>query len=143
MSHLCIEHFASTVLVHVKPRQSLYEAARLMREHDVRHLPVILDGQLRGILSQRDIYLVETLTQASPHDIKVEEAMTRDVFSAECEEPVSKVARTMADRRIGATVVMRGSRIFGLFTTTDALRALATLAQAQHTELTMSYPEEE
>jgi acetoin utilization protein AcuB len=114
-----------------------------MREHDVRHLPVIHDGQLRGILSQRDIYLVETLTQASPHDIKVEEAMTRDVFSAECEEPVWKVARTMAHRRIGATVVMRGSRIFGLFTTTDALRALATLAQAQHSELTMSYPEEE
>lgn len=143
MTHLCIENFASTVLVRVEPRQSLFEASRLMREHDVRHLPVIQDGQLRGILSQRDIYLVETLTQASPHDIKVEEAMTRDVYSADSEDPVWKVAREMADRRIGAAVVMRGSKIFGMFTTTDALRALATLAQTQSNELSMSFPEEE
>ncbi len=143
MPHLCIEHFASTVLVRVEPRQSLFEASRLMREHDIRHLPVIQDGQLRGILSQRDIYLVETLTQASPHDIRVEEAMTREVFHVDGEEPVWKVAREMAERRVGAALVMRGSKIHGLFTTTDALRALATLAQTQTTELTPSFPEEQ
>lgn len=129
MSERSIDKFMSSVLVVIEPRRSLGEAARLMRQHDIRHLPVVQHGQVAGILSQRDVYLVETLSDADPEEIRVEEAMTRDPFVIDPEEPVHRVALAMAERKIGSAVVAHGDRLLGLFTVTDALRALAVLTR--------------
>jgi acetoin utilization protein AcuB len=126
-----IERFMSRVLVVVDPRQSLGEASQLMRGHGIRHLPVVQAGEVVGILSQRDVYLVETLSNASPREISVEEAMTREPFHVDPEEPLHSVARSMAARRIGSVVVSRDGKLLGLFTVTDALQALAVYAHAQ------------
>lgn len=120
-----IERFMSNVLVVIGPKQPLTEATRLMRANNVRHLPVVDHGKLLGILSQRDVHLIETLDGVDPARVMVEEAMTRDVFTVEPEESVEKVAQIMADRRIGSAVVAHGTKLLGLFTTIDALRALA------------------
>ncbi|MBK7642855.1 MAG: CBS domain-containing protein [Planctomycetes bacterium] len=120
----------TSVLVVVDARASLEEAARLMRGHEIRHLPVLHGGELVGILSQRDIYLVETLSDARASEIRVEEAMTSELFLVDPEESVYSVASRMAARRIGSAVVARGAQLLGLFTATDALRALAVYAHA-------------
>ena len=59
-----VEAFMSDVLVIVDPRTSLEQASRLMRGHGIRHLPVVDKGEIVGLLSQRDVYLVETLPDA-------------------------------------------------------------------------------
>lgn len=123
-----IERFMSTVLVVIAPEQPLMEAARLMRLHSIRHLPVVRKGRLVGILSQRDVHLLETLQDVDPARVLVEEAMVRDVFTVEPDEPIDRVASGMAERRIGTAVVAHGDKLLGLFTTTDALRALAAFA---------------
>lgn len=125
-----IQRFMSSVLVVIAPEQPLLEALRLMRLHSIRHLPVVKSGALVGILSQRDIHLLETLGDVDPARALVEEAMVRDVYTVEPDAPIDRVATQMADRRVGTAVVAHGSKLLGLFTTTDALRALAAYAIA-------------
>jgi acetoin utilization protein AcuB len=102
-------------------------AHQLMREHAIRHLPVLKDGVLVGVVSQRDLYFVETLAGADPKQIAVEEAMSPDPFAVDGEASLERVAREMASRKLGCAVVMDGSDVVGLLTTTDALRALVSL----------------
>ena len=131
---LAIENYMTSVLIVIAPEQPIAEAARLMRLHGVRHLPVVRDGRVLGLLSQRDVYLIETLRDVDPQRVRVEEAMTTDVYAVEPEESVVSVARHMADRRIGSAIVEHNGKLLGLFTTTDSLRALAALALASHVE---------
>jgi CBS domain-containing protein len=127
MSHVAIpiQHYMSSVLVVIEPERTIAEASRLMRLHSIRHLPVVSKGKVVGLISQRDVYLIETLKDIDPAQVAVEEAMVREVFTADPEEPVYRVATEMAERKIGSTVVSRDGKLLGLFTSTDALRALA------------------
>src|SRR4051812_19032253 len=65
----------------IGPNQSLAAARRLMREQDVRHLPVLDGGAIVGLLSERDRLVVESLPGVNPTDVRVEEAMVQDVFT--------------------------------------------------------------
>lgn len=120
-----IEHYVSSVLVVIEPKQPVAEAARLMREHGFHHLPVMHAGRPVGVISERDILLIESLRDVDPYEVLVEEAMSQQLFLVDPEAPVRRVAADMADRHYGCAVVARGDRVFGVFTTTDALRALA------------------
>jgi acetoin utilization protein AcuB len=126
---LAIERYMTSVLVVISPAQPLSEAIRLMRLHEVRHLPVVTKGRIHGLISQRDIYLMQSIERSDPSNILVSEAMTRDPYTVEPDEPVDHVAREMVRRKIGTAVVSHGDRLMGLFSTTDALLALAALVE--------------
>lgn len=107
------------------PKDStLVEAHELMRKHKIRHLPVTDGGKLAGIVSQRDLHLVETLRDVDPEEVPVEDAMTRDVYVVAPSEPLMKVAAKMAHDRIGSAIIVGDRGVEGIFTTTDALIAL-------------------
>lgn len=108
----------------IGPTSSLSKAIKTMREQQVRHLPVVERGQVVGVLSQRDILIMESLPGVNPTEVRVEEAMVRDVFTANPETPVGEVVETMIERKLGSTIVTEGGRVVGVFTTIDALRAL-------------------
>jgi acetoin utilization protein AcuB len=107
--------------------QTLEVAHRVMREHRVRHLPVLQGGKLVGVLSQRDMHLIETLKDVDPATTTVEEAMTMDVYVTSPNTLLSEVVSVMADHKYGSAVVMDRGKIAGMFTTIDALDALAQL----------------
>lgn len=102
-------------------------AHRLMNVHGIRHLPVLRDGRLVGILSQRDLHLVETLKDVDPAEATVGEAMSTDVYTAGPRASLRRVAAVMAERKLGCTVVVSRDRVVGMFTTVDALHALESL----------------
>ncbi len=109
--------------------QSLTTAVRRMQEHNMRHLPVLEGGVLRGIVSERDVALAEAFG-LDPSQVSVEEAMSPEPFTVTPNAPLSHVARTMAAHKYGCAVVTEGNELRGIFTTTDAMRALAdTLEQ--------------
>jgi acetoin utilization protein AcuB len=108
----------------VSPDTPLPRAHSIMREHGFRHLPVIRDEQLVGILSERDIALAGSVAGRGGDEVFVEVAMTPDPYVAGLDMPLTKVAREMVDRKIGSAVVLDGKRVAGVFTVTDALQAL-------------------
>jgi nucleotide-binding universal stress UspA family protein len=109
----------------IEKHQSLTEASGRMEIMSVRHLPVIDGSKLVGMLSEGDILRLRLLRpEASPDVLSVADAMSRDPFTVAPDALASEVARAMAERKIGAAVVVDEGRIAGIFTTSDALRAL-------------------
>ncbi len=104
---------------------SLSQAMELMRQHHVRHLPVLNAGKLVGVLSERDVYKLERLRFLDGH-FTVEDAMSCDVYTADLDEPVDAVVETMAVSKFGAVVVVdRELDVKGVFTTVDGMQVLA------------------
>ncbi|WP_224248371.1 CBS domain-containing protein [Hyalangium gracile] len=122
-----IENFMTRSVHTIGTKSPLTEAHRMMNDHAIRHLPVLEGGRLVGMLSQRDLHLIETLKDVVPKEVSVEEAMSQDAYTVAPETPLADVAREMALHKYGSAVVLRGAEVLGIFTTTDALRALDTV----------------
>ena len=119
-----IESFMTRSVHTIGLKSPLVEAHRVMNEHGIRHLPVLEGGRLAGLVSQRDLHLIETLKDVDPKEVIVEEAMSQDCYTVEAGTPLAEVAREMGRHKYGSAVVLQGSHVLGIFTTTDALRAL-------------------
>jgi acetoin utilization protein AcuB len=106
--------------------QTLSTAHDLMRKYGIRHLPVLHANKPVGIVSLRDLHLVETLSDVDLEKVPVEEAMTTDLYVVGPDTPLSDVAAVMVERKVGSALVVDGKKVVGVFTTTDALRVLAS-----------------
>lgn len=125
--------------VTVTPEDSLAHALRLTREHRVRHLPVVRNGELAGILSDRDIRLAmpSPVEVADPERAAmlertaVERVMTREVITAGPFDTVEDAAEQICRHRIGALpVVDAHGRLLGMITETDVVNAFAEVLSA-------------
>ena len=103
------------------------EAIEFMRKHKIRHLPVTAHGELKSVVSDRDIKLVLGPDFAYPNsrDLKVRDAMVKDCYIVDLATPLAAVLRHMAAERIGSAVVTRRGKLAGVFTVNDACRAFA------------------
>ena len=110
----------------VQPGASLAAARDLMREHAVRHLPVVDDGELVGIVSDRDLRM-----PWHGLGLRVRDVMTEQVLAVRPDAPVDEVAEAMSERKYGSAVVVETGKVLGIFTSVDACRVLAdTLRRA-------------
>jgi acetoin utilization protein AcuB len=115
----------------IGPQVSLAEGHAIMREHGIRHLPVMHGGKLVGMVTARDLVLVESLADFDPREVQVEEAMSEDVYAVAPDAPLRIVTAQMAERKLGSAVVVEAGKVIGVFTVTDACRALTfILSQA-------------
>jgi acetoin utilization protein AcuB len=111
--------------------QTLSHAHALMREHRIRHLPVLRGGELVGMLTERDLALIETLKDVDPRKILVEEAMSQSVFGVSPDRAIDEVVSEMAAKKLGSAVVMQNGRVVGIFTTVDVCTAFADLLRGR------------
>ena len=111
--------------------QTIATASRMMNEHHIRHLPVLHGGRLLGILTDRDIKLIETFRDVDTAKVAVDEAMTEKPYSVSPESPLDEVVETMAANKYGSAVVMQNQKVVGIFTTVDACEALAALLRTR------------
>lgn len=112
--------------------QPLTVAHSIMKQHQIRHLPVLNGGALVGMLTERDLGLIEALRDVDPSKVTVEDAMSTTVYSVKPETPLDEVVNTMAEHKYGSAVVMQNNHVVGIFTTVDVCR---TLAELLHTRL--------
>jgi len=112
----------------------LAEAHAFLRQQQIRHLPVTSNGALAGILTDRDIKLALGPDLGSPpeRELKVSDVYQPETYVVDAGERLEDVAQTMADRHVGSALVTRGGKLVGIFTTTDACRALARVLRDQH-----------
>lgn len=102
--------------------QPIAEASKRMLLAQIRHLPVVDGKRLVGLLSDRDVRLVETLDRGQL--VHVRDAMTPEPYVVDAGADLKGVVATMAARKIGSAVVTDRGEVVGIFTTTDALHLL-------------------
>jgi CBS domain-containing protein len=103
--------------VFVHPDDPLDEAAERMARFDIRHLPVVSEGEVIGMLSDRDL----RIATRSIAFARVRSAMTPMPTSVTPETPLDEVARALADERIGALPVVDGGKLVGIVSHVDLL----------------------
>ena len=103
------------------------EAIAFMREKQIRHLPVTDNGDLIGVISDRDIKLVlgPDFAYPDPDKLVAREAMVRDAYVVDMDERADTVLEHMAEHHIGSAVVTRHGKLAGMFTASDACKAFA------------------
>jgi CBS domain-containing protein len=105
------------------------EALEFMRRAKIRHLPVVENDVLKGIVSDRDIKLLLGPDFAYPRaeELSVREAMAADAYIVDLSTPLDAVLDHMATHRLGSALVTRKGKLAGVFTATDACRAFADM----------------
>ncbi len=101
----------------VAPDSSLYDAARLMRDHGVGAAPVVDGGLVVGILTDRDI-VVRAIAEETP-DIPVRKIMSKAICCVGPDEDIKTAEKIMARERIHRLPVVRNGELLGIVTLGD------------------------
>jgi acetoin utilization protein AcuB len=110
---------------------SLADAQRVMRQYQIRHLPVLDGGNLVGVVTQRDLFLLESVGEANVENSRVDEVMTEHPFIVTSDAALDEVLDIMADHKYGSVIVMGHAGVDGIFTAADACRVFAEMLRDQ------------
>lgn len=142
----------SRPVISVSPETPINEALAMFRTEHIRRAPVMKEGKLLGIVSERD------LLNASPSSattlsvwelnyliskVKVKEVMTKKVITVDVDTPIEEAARIMADKKIGGLPVVSAGKVVGMITETDLFKILLELmgAREKATRVTVTVPD--
>jgi acetoin utilization protein AcuB len=126
---MIVEEVMQTSVTTVTPKTLLPEARRLLRRRGVRHLPVVQDDALVGIVSDRDLKRATAPeTSSATHEVSplrdastVDAIMTRAVITVGRMFPIEEAASLMVKEKVSALPVTEGGRLIGIVTETDIL----------------------
>lgn len=117
--------------VTLKPGDTLDLANDIISLGRIRHIPVVEDGQLVGLLSERDLIgaaatkifgLKQKRKSALLKTVLIKDVMKKKVMVTKPDTSIKDAAHLMADKRIGCVPVIESGALVGLLTTTDILR---------------------
>src|ERR671916_1508217 len=119
----------------LSPQATASEALGLCREKRIRHLPVLEEGRLVGVVSDRDLRSAapafgDPERASALQEIRISDVMTREVVSARPDDPIEVAANRMRERRIGCLPVVEGGELVGIITSSDVMEALVYLVGA-------------
>jgi acetoin utilization protein AcuB len=119
----------------LSPGDTAADALALCRERRIRHLPVLEDGRLVGIVSDRDLRSAtpafgDPARSAALSEVRVGDVMAREVVTADPDDPIDEAANTMRERRINCLPVLEGGELVGIVTSSDVMESLVYLLGA-------------
>ena len=123
----------------VDPETPMLEARQRMLRERIRHLVVLDDARVVGIVTDRDVRLnlPSPATSLSVWEINyllprvtVGGVMTTSVIVVDPDRPIAEAARIMMDHKIGALPVVEEGRLVGIITESDFVRAMAGSSHA-------------
>ena len=118
-------------IISIAPDMPVHDALDMFKREHIRRAPVVKEGKLVGIVSDKD------LLNASPSPasslsvwemnyllskITVSEVMTKKVLTVSEDTPIEEAARIMADNKVGGVPVMRDGHVVGIITETDLFK---------------------
>lgn len=127
-------------VITIPPDMPIIDALNLMKREHIRRTPVVKDGKMVGIVSDKDL-LNASPSQATSlsvwemnyllSKIRVKDVMTKKVLSVNEDTAIEVAARIMADNKIGGLPVLRGDQVVGIITETDLFKVLLELMGAR------------
>jgi len=134
---MIVANWMSKNIITVDENDSMHGAMKLLKEHDIRMLPVMKKGKLVGIVTDRDLKKASAsdATSLEIHElfylltrIKVKNIMTKEVITVPPDFTVEETAQVLQKNKIsGAPVVDAEGQIVGTITQTDLFRVLISL----------------
>ncbi|MGH7809801.1 MAG: CBS domain-containing protein [Candidatus Binatia bacterium] len=123
--------------VTLKPDDTLALANDVISLGRIRHIPVVEDGKLRGMLTERDLMgaaatqifgLKQSSKTALLKSVLIRDVMKKRVVTVAPDTPIKDAAHLLADKKIGCLPVVSEGTLVGLVTTTDILRYVESFA---------------
>jgi CBS domain-containing protein len=109
-------------LVTLTETQNLAQAEELLRLHRIRHLPVVRDGRLVGLITHRDL-LKAAARRSTGTPTNVSDVMVREVCTVRSATPTREAVKLMLDHKYGCLpVVGAAGELVGILTETDMVR---------------------
>jgi CBS domain-containing protein len=125
-----VADFMTKDLVTVREADDLALAESLLRLGGIRHLPVVRDGKLVGILTQRDVLRSGLSGKPSARDVAVSEVMTREPTTVRPGLGLAQAARIMLERKFGCLPVCEDDgTLVGIVTEADFVRFAADVVR--------------
>ena len=111
--------------------EPLAQARAMMRDGHFRYLPVTRGGKMVGVVTDRDVKLLLGPDFGNPdeQELKVRDAYVDKPCVVLASTPLAAVARTIAEHHIGSAIVTKNDKLVGIFTVTDACRALVEVLE--------------
>lgn len=108
----------------ISPEATVYEALKLMAEKEIGAMPVLENGNLTGIISERDYARKIALQGKSSREIKVREIMTEKVLYVKPTRTVEECMALMTNKHIRHLPVMEGNTMKGFISIGDVVKAM-------------------
>jgi CBS domain-containing protein len=114
----------------IAPNEMVFDAIQLMADKNVGALPVVENGRLAGIISERDYTRKVILKGKSSKETPVRDIMTQELVTANAGDSVTECMRVMTEKRIRHLPVMEGSKMIGLVSIGDLVRRIISAQTA-------------
>jgi acetoin utilization protein AcuB len=120
---MSVQSIMTKTVVSASPDTTVREAIQLIDDNDIRHLPIVEDGRLVGIVSDRDLRAYERERSDGRLATALREVMSREPLCMEAEESVEALIGVMLEYKIGALpVVGRDGELIGIVSYIDVLQ---------------------
>lgn len=117
-----VQKYMSASPITISDDLTVHDAACRMFDHRIRHLPVVRDDRLVGIISDGDVAVVNSLPGVEASEVSIGFAMTSGPYTCAPTTSLLEVVRTLRERKIGSAVVMDQGELVGIFSVIDALK---------------------
>jgi CBS domain-containing protein len=114
----------------IAPNSMVFDAIQLMADKNVGALPVVDNGQLVGMISERDYTRKVALRGRSSKDTPVREIMSHEVVTVNVADTINECMRLMTDSRIRHLPVMEGEKMMGVVSIGDLVRGIISAQTA-------------
>ena len=108
----------------IAPEATVAEAVDLMAEKSIGSLLVMQDGELRGIVTERDYARKVVAGGLSSESARVRDIMTADVFTTVVDQNIDECMMLMTEKRIRHLPVVDGDRVLGIISIGDLMKAI-------------------